>query len=134
MLFVCTMVAPAKREIHARETGIASQPSHFEALHPHGTIEAVQIPLADPNGTFPDRDERLSKPKWIFEGFSEAALTKFLERCYLEKNEIALVFDKRIWTVSSNGCIINPSDELLWGLNPVGRQQIYAALARDSRN
>ena len=41
MLFVCTMVAPAKREIHARETGIASQPSHFEALHPHGTIEAV---------------------------------------------------------------------------------------------
>src|SRR5207245_9146995 len=61
MLFVCTVVVPAKRELHARETTIAAQPSHFEAFHPHGTIEAVQIPLADPNGTFPDRDERLSK-------------------------------------------------------------------------
>ena len=52
----------------------------------------------------------------------------------LKKDEIPLIFDKRNWAISSNDCTITPSQELIWGLNPVGRQQIYAALARDSRN
>lgn len=134
MLFICTVVLPLKRQVHARNAPTAAQPSHFETLHPHGRLEAVQIPLADPTSTFADRDQRLRKPQWIFEGYSEAALKTFLERCYLEPREASLLCDKSNWSISSNGCIINPPDQVIWGLNPIGRSQIYSVLGQNLRN
>src|SRR5262245_41398376 len=51
------------------------------ASRPWGSLEAVEIPLANPDGVIPDPDQRLQKPKWFFEGYSETRLERFFRSC-----------------------------------------------------
>ena len=99
-----------------------------------GRIEAIEIPLANPDGGFPDRDERLAQPRWFFENFSEPSLTRFFNGCDLRPFERAALLDKRSWEIQTNGIRISPSEQLVWSLSHKGRQQIYAALAKSGAN
>src|SRR5438045_1734785 len=67
-----------------------------------GTIEAIEIPFANPDGVFPDRDLRLQQPKWFFESYSESGLCQFLNSCELRPIEKRFLLDKRFWNVISN--------------------------------
>lgn len=99
-----------------------------------GRIEAIEIPIAKADGTFPDREERLRPAKWVFEGLSETNLTRFLKSCDLRPREKRLLLDKRSWMVSSNGCVITPSSELIWVLSHENRGRIYSVLAKSATN
>src|SRR5213594_2651162 len=55
-----------------------ASPSPLAPLPPCGKIESVEIPLANPDGMFPDREQRLANPSWFFENFTEGRLTRFL--------------------------------------------------------
>src|ERR1041385_2079225 len=137
MFFVATLAPPTQIEVHAREhTQIPGSTGRLadHALHPLGTLEAIQIPLAAPDGTFPDREDRLRRPAWFFGNLSEAEVTRFFQSCALEAEETSLILDKHHWQISSNSCVIVPAEQLIWSLNPVGRQQIYSLLAHDPRN
>src|SRR6266480_3102255 len=136
MLVVCTFAPPVRSHVEAREvSGLHHVSAAFPAdVHPHGTIEAIQIPLAHPDGVFADGEERLRQPRWIFHGLSETELTRFLGSCVVEVDEASLLFDKAQWEVSSNACVISPRRHLLWKLNPVARHQIYSLLARNPDN
>lgn len=103
-------------------------------LPPCGKIEALEIPIARPDGSFPDREERLRPPRWIFEGLSESSLTRYLRSCDLRPREKRLLLDKRSWTVSSNGCVITPSTELIWTMTHETRGRIYSILAKSPTN
>src|SRR5436190_21969016 len=39
-----------------------------------GRIEALRIPLSNPAGKLPDREQRLKAASWFFEGYSEDRL------------------------------------------------------------
>jgi hypothetical protein len=99
-----------------------------------GLIEPLEIPLANPNGQFPDEKERLQKPRWVFENFSENTLARFLSSCDLREVERRTLLDKRSWAIDSNSIAIMPPEQLVWSLTPKARQQIYSMLAKSSAN
>jgi hypothetical protein len=101
---------------------------------PSGRIEAIEIPLANSDGVFPDREERLAHPKWFFESVSESELTRYLNTCALRPQELRMLLDKRTWKVLSNGIEVSPPEQLIWSLQPQSRQQLYSVLSRSRTN
>jgi len=101
---------------------------------PCGKIEAIEIPLANPDGIFPDREERLAKPKWFFENVSESQLTRFFNSCDLRPQELRMLLDQRTWQVLPHGIEVSPPEQLIWSLQPQSRQQLYSVLARSKSN
>src|SRR5215813_9751735 len=105
-----------------------------EITGPWGRIEAMQIPLANTEGAFPDETERLRPTRWFFENFSENKLTRFFSACDLRPAEHRVLLDKRQWQIASNGIMVCPSEQLLWALTHRAREQIYNALSRSPTN
>jgi hypothetical protein len=101
---------------------------------PSGKIEAIEIPLANADGIFPDREQRLANPKWFFENTSETRVAHFLNSCELRPQELRMLLDKRNWKVLTNGVEISPPEQLIWSLKPQTRQQLYSVLARSRAN
>jgi hypothetical protein len=99
-----------------------------------GIIEAVEIPLAACDGTFPDRDKRLRPAEWFFEDISESRLMRFLNACDLGPAERAMLLDRRSWQITRRDCTIRPPEQLVWSLSPSARAQIYSILALNPRN
>jgi len=105
-----------------------------EKVAPWGQLETIEVPLANPDGVFPDKEERLQNPKWFFEKFSENSLTRFLSSCNLCPTEKGVLLDRDFWQISTNGVTISPPEQIIWSLNPQGRQQIYSTLANSAIN
>lgn len=101
---------------------------------PCGEIRATEIPFANAEGIFPDRELRLRQQKWFFESMTEPGLTHFLDSCDLRPIEKRILLDKGCWNVISNGIEVVPSEQLVWSLGHHGRQQIYSVLAQSSVN
>ena len=68
------------------------QDSEQNPTPPSGRIEAIEIPLANSDGAFPDREERLAHPKWFFENVSETQLTRYLNSCALRSPRVEDAF------------------------------------------
>lgn len=101
---------------------------------PGGEIEAVELPLGNPEGVFPDQRERLQKPAWFFAHFSEDQLKRFLLSCDLNAIQRQVLLDKQIWRIETNGIVITPPPTLVWFMKSTTRRSIYAALARSPAN
>ncbi len=99
-----------------------------------GRIEAIEIPLANGDGVFPEREQRLASPRWFFENVSEKRLTRFLDSCDLRPSEQRMLLDKRGWQILTNGVVITPPEQLIWSLKPQSREQIYSILAKSPTN
>jgi hypothetical protein len=108
--------------------------SAFDDIPPSGIIEAVEIPLATPDGVFPDRDKRLHPAEWFFEDISESRLVRFFNACDLRPVERAMLLDRRVWHITRQGCSIRPPEQLVWSLSPRARAQIYSVLAKSPVN
>jgi hypothetical protein len=117
-----------------RLIGGADPSQEMAPIGPAGQIEAIEIPLANPEGNFPDKAERLAQPKWFFDGFSEQSLTRLFKSCELRPAERKVLVDKRYWETRTNGIVLTPPEQLVWSLSHRGRQQIYSALARSPLN
>jgi hypothetical protein len=99
-------------------------------IEPWGRIEAFEMPFANPNGVYPDRAQRMQRPKWFFEGATESSVERFIQTCALPRLHKRILLDKQYWTLSTNGCTITPPDQLLWFLTPRSREQIYTLLGK----
>src|SRR5438874_1941368 len=106
-LGVCSMLAlislpgsPFLRPIQINRAGeIAPQRSHTGAAKPKtppcGKIEPIEMDFGNPDGIFPDQDERLREPRWVFENFSDAGLSRFLNSCPLRPDLKELLLDRK---------------------------------------
>ncbi|MEY2427174.1 MAG: hypothetical protein QOJ40_59 [Verrucomicrobiota bacterium] len=103
-------------------------------VSPCGEIRATEIPFANAEGIFPDRELRLRQQKWFFESMTETGLAHFLNCCDLLPIEKQNLLDKGCWNVISNGIEVTPSEQLVWSLGHHARQQIYSVLAQSSAN
>jgi hypothetical protein len=97
-------------------------------------LEAVQLPFADPEALFPDREVRLKPPQWYFEDISRTDLEGFLNSCELTDAQKTDLFRNSGWQVVSNGFAVSPSDNLIRTLCPTARGKIYSLLARSAAN
>src|SRR5262245_56730265 len=82
----------AGSEASARTRFEPGSPSNHTG--PWGNLDAVEIPLANPDGSFPDQEQLLERPRWFFERFSENSLTRFLSSCDLRSAERRVLLDK----------------------------------------
>ena len=92
------------------------------------------MPLANPNGILPDQNERLQRPRWYFENYTEAKLIQLLRTCDLRPAQRSILFDKQFWTITSNACIITPPEPVIWSLSSHARGVLYSALATSQSN
>lgn len=122
-----------------RSQHLLKQPStqvaqNSAVTQPWGRIEAMEIPLSNPDGAFPDQEQRLAPARWFFDAFNESRLTRFLSSCDLRPTEQRMLLDKRDWEFLPDGIVISPSEQLLWSLTPQSREQIYSVLAKNPKN
>jgi hypothetical protein len=111
----------------------ATEPKRAK-VEPWGRLEAFEVPFANPNGVYPDRAERLQKPKWFFEGATEKSVVRFIQSCDLPRLHKSFLLNKKYWNITSNGCVITPPNQLLWFLTPRSREQIYTVLGKWTAN
>jgi hypothetical protein len=101
---------------------------------PCGRIVAIEVPLANSDGVFPDREQRLANPRWFFEGTSPDRFAQLLSGCELRPSEQRILLDQRGWQTLSNGIVVTPPEQLIWSLSPRSRAKIYSMLARNPTN
>ena len=101
---------------------------------PCGRIEAIEVPLANKDGAFPDREQRLANPRWLFQGMSPNNLERLFAGCDLLASEERMLLNRRTWEILSNGIVVSPSSELIWSLTPQSRARLYSMLARNPFN
>ncbi len=101
---------------------------------PWGKLDALEIPLTNPDLVLPNQSEHLQQPRWFFADFSEARLTRFFNSCDLLPVQRRILLDKRYWNVCSDGCEVSPPEALVRSLHSDSRQRIYSVLARSPAN
>ncbi len=140
LLLVAGTASLFVRHYRAERRALAQPPAGMkpgatpDPVPPWGILEALQIPLVNPGDVLPDRDRRLEKPHWFFENFSESDLSRFLDACDLSPVQKKVLQDRRLWNVTSNGCILTPPEVLVWFLSSEARQHIYSTLAKSPAN
>ena len=103
-------------------------------IPPSGRIEAVEVPLANADGAFPDRAQRLANTRWLFDNISPNRLARFFSSCGLRPAEQRMLLDKATWQIRSNDIAVFPSEQLIWSLSPQSRAQIYEVLSKNPEN
>ena len=116
---------PKRAVVHARTKTV---------VPPYGQIQAVEVPMENTDGAFPDHEQRLAKPHWHFEDISAERLSRLFRGCELGPSEEQLLLDKRNWQSVSNGITVCPPDQLVWSLSPQSRARIYSVLAKSPAN
>lgn len=99
-----------------------------------GQLEALRIPLINPNAEPPDAERRFGAPQWFFEGICEQQLTNFFNSCSLTEVQRTALLDRHNWTITTNGCTVAPPPSLVRSLSSAARQSIYAVLAKSAAN
>jgi hypothetical protein len=99
-----------------------------------GRIEALRIPLANHRGKLPDEAERLRPASWFFEGYSEDRVDAWFRTLHAPAPYLRALLDRQSWTVTSNGCTIEPSQALVWFLPGDVRRRLYTTLAQSPQN
>ena len=95
-----------------------------------GTLEFEKVPLEEPSQSFADSADRLKPPRWIFENYTPARLVDLLQSAQLTASQKAFFLDTNHWEPLTNGVAISPPDDLVLGLSPATRQQLYWVLAQ----
>jgi hypothetical protein len=99
-----------------------------------GRIEALRVPLANHGGKLPDEAERLRPASWFFEGYSEDRVDAWFRTLHAPAPHLRALLDRQSWTVTSNGCVIEPSQALIWFLPGDVRRRLYTTLAQSPQN
>ena len=110
----------------------AKEPEQIDG--PWGTIEAIPLPLVNPDGVVPDQENRIQLPRWYFADRSEDEVTQLFRTCRLRPVQWSILTDKQFWTTTSNACIIRPPEPIIWSLSPRARRLIYSTLAHWPEN
>src|SRR5262245_46425895 len=97
--FVVSTLVKSVPAPHSPELQTSWENNTQTTTGPCGKIEAIEIPLANPDGVFPNREERLAQPRWFLENVSESQLTRYLDSCDLRPSELRMLLDKRTWKV-----------------------------------
>lgn len=99
-----------------------------------GDLESLEIPLAESENLFPDRDLRLQPPHWFFQSMSRPELEKLFDSTLLAPAQKSELLNDSKFQAVSNGCIISPPAATVRSLSSSSRQIIYETLAKATNN
>ena len=101
---------------------------------PWGTIDELEIPLADSSDPFADRLTRLRKTSWLFENYSKEQLETMLRSLDLTPSQWGLLQQTNVVTIGNDGILLQPPDEFVWELTPQARARLYEELSKSGAN
>lgn len=99
-----------------------------------GRLEALAIPLGNPDEIRVDQAARLRRTSWWFEGYNHSRLEQLWRECGLTESQQAGLRQPGVCTESPTGLCVNPPDAVVWSLAPPTRAQLYAVLAHHTNN
>ncbi len=99
-----------------------------------GALEYVRINIEPPDEFVPVDDREFEPTRWHFPNYTRAQLTAFFNTCDLTPTQRAFLTDTTHWVGATNGISLTPPAELILGLNPRARTQIYTVLAESEEN
>jgi len=112
----------------------AAEPVFHGHPGPWGELEYVRISLEPPDEFVPVEDGEFEKARWFFESHTRAQLTSLFTQCELSASQRAGLLNQATWLEETNGITVVPGDELVLGLSPHARTQIYSVLGESTRN
>jgi len=101
---------------------------------PWGDLESLEIPLAESDNLFPDRDLRLQPPHWFFQGLSRPELERLFDSASLTPDEESQLLNGTNCQTFSNGCFLSPPAAMVRSLSSTSRRIIYETLAKSTNN
>jgi len=101
--------------------------------HPWGALDALRIPLANPDEIFVDRPARLKPARWVFQGLSREQIGTALREAGLNEGMRRELLAGAQGD-GTNGWTLRPSNELVRELKPGSRASLYSLLARSPAN
>jgi len=72
--------------------------------------------------------------RWFFKGYSQEQVMAFLKSAGLTSAQVSVLGDKKRWEVNAQGCLVDPGEEVVLGMDQQARQKIYLTLSRFSEN
>jgi len=103
-------------------------------LKPWGDLDSLEIPFAESENLFPDREIRLRPPHWFFQNLSRSQVQKLFESASLGSDEKAQLLNDSICQSVSNGCFVAPPLPIVKSLSSSSRRIIYETLAKSTNN
>lgn len=101
---------------------------------PRRVFEYSTVHLEVPESLLPMTGEPLQSSRWVFEKFNEEKLTQLFAGCDLSPAQKEYLADRKHWQVTAAGIAVQVTPEIIQGLSPASRHQIYAVLAQSRAN
>lgn len=115
----------------------AAAPGTFAARPgPWGELEFTKIYIEPPDDFISTRPEDYgyADGRWVFAHRTRAEVMEIFQEAGLTAAQLSFFRNDARWYENASGCFVVPSEELLYGLAPVARAQIYAVLAGSMHN
>src|ERR1700677_93118 len=97
---------------------------------PWGNLESIPLYIQPPDEYLPVKAVEESSPLWKFDGYSPALLSTLFDLADLTAEQKTELLNQSKWTVTSDGIVLSPSQELILSLSPHARKVIYAVLSQ----
>lgn len=101
---------------------------------PWGELEFARIDIEPPDAFLPPPDREFEPTRWFFEGQSQAQVQALFDRCTLSEPQRVALANPAVWMEETNGVTLTPGADVILGLAPEARVEIYRVLARSMRN
>lgn len=126
----------APREQPARPISFSSsfKLTSNSGSQPWGKLTALRFPLCDEEVTAPIYERFSGAPRWFFAGVTERQLLRYFMSLSLNFRDRQMLLDRKTWRVTPAGIHVQPAESVVYALDAVSRERIYAVLGRDSAN
>lgn len=101
---------------------------------PWGELEFARVNIEPPDAFLPPPDREFEPTRWFFEGQSQAQVQARFDRCKLSEPQRLALANPAVWMGETNGVTLTPGADVILGLAPEARAEIYRELARCARN
>jgi len=104
------------------------------AAGPWGTLQVTKIAIERPDEFISVGRFRASTNRWFFEKFTPDQLRDLFNQNSLSAEQQNSLSDTNSWQISSNGIYVTPGDDIILGLSPIVRENIYRVLSSSPAN
>ncbi len=92
---------------------------------PWGNLEATPIYLEPPDDYLADESSGATDSRWYFSGMTPGQLLALFQKADLSPGQRNQLSDTSKWQQDAKGIYVSPTRELILGLSPTARKQIY---------
>ncbi len=119
---------------HAPAAPPAALQQNQLASGPWGTLQVTKIAIERPDEFISVGRFRTSTNRWFFENLEPNHLRDFFSENGLTAEQQSSLSDTNRWQITADGIYVTPGEDIILGLSPVARENIYRVLSSSPAN